>query len=145
MTSETEQDVAAQYIEITRRWFTAGWTGDVDMADGIFSGNLRTNGVHVGIAGPKGRITERLTAFPDLTTSIEDIFTAGDKLVIRLVWRGTHTGSYGGVAATGKPVEVRDTAIWRFQDGKVVQIETMQDQFAFLKQVGYLPAGVYAA
>jgi NAD(P)-dependent dehydrogenase (short-subunit alcohol dehydrogenase family) len=26
------------------------------------------------------------------------------------MWRGTHTGSYGCVAATGKPVEVRDTA-----------------------------------
>lgn len=70
----------------------------------------RTNGVPVGVAGPKGRILERLKGFPDVVTSIEDMFDSGDKLVTRLVWRGTHTGPYGGVAATGKLVEVRDTA-----------------------------------
>ena len=67
------------------------------MADDIFSEELRTNGVHVG------------------------------------------------VAATGKPVGVRDTAIWHFQSGKVNEILTLQDQFAILKQIGYLPESVHAA
>ena len=49
------------------------------------------------------------------------------------------------MAATGKPVEVRDTAIWPFRDGKVTEILTLQDQFAILKQVGYLPDSVHAA
>ncbi len=57
---------------------------------------------------------------------------------------GTHTGSYG-VEATGKPVEVRDFAVWRFKDGKVVEISATQDQFSFLKQIGYLPEGVHPA
>ena len=93
----------------------------------------------VGVAGPKRRIQERLAGFPDLTTTIEDMFSAHDKVVTRLVWRGTHTGSYGGVKATGKPVEVRDFAVWRFEDGKVAKISTIQDQFALLKQIGYFP------
>ena len=97
------------------------------------------------MAGPAGRISERLAAFPDLTTSIEDMFVSGDKLAVTLVWRGTHAGDYGGVAATGKPVEVRDTAIWHFQDGKVIEILTLQDQFGMLKQIGYLPDEVRAA
>lgn len=46
---------------------------------------------------PKGRIQERLAGFPDLTPTIEDMFSAHDKIVTRLVWHGTHTGSYGGV------------------------------------------------
>ena len=97
------------------------------------------------MAGPKRRIQERLAGFPDLTTTIEDMFSAHDKIVTRLVWRGTHTGSYGGVKATGRPVEVRDFAVWRFADGKVAEISTIQDQFALLKQIGYLPEEVYAA
>jgi predicted ester cyclase len=80
-----------------------------------------------------------------MTTAIEDMFVSGDKLAVTLIWRGTHTGDYGGVAATGKPVEVRDTAIWHFKDGKVAEILTLQDQFAFLKQIGYFPDSVYAA
>jgi hypothetical protein len=37
-------------------------------------------------------------------------------------------------------VQVPDFAIWRFKDGQVVEISTIQDQFALLKQIGYLPA-----
>jgi predicted ester cyclase len=144
MTSRSDLETSQRYMQIARQWFTEGWTGNLAMADGLFSDELRTNGVHVGVAGPVGRIRDRLTAFPDLTTTIEDMFVSGDKLAVTLVWRGTHTGDYGGVAATGKPVEVRDTAIWHFRDGKVAEILTLQDQFGILKQVGYLPDSVYA-
>lgn len=145
MTSPAELETSEQYMQIARRWFTAGWTGNLALADGIFAEDVRTNGIHVGVTGPVGRIRDRLTGFPDLTTSIEDMFVSGDKLAVTLMWRGTHTGSYGGVAATGKPVEIRDTAIWHFRDGKVTEILTLQDQFAILKQIGYLPQSVHAA
>jgi predicted ester cyclase len=145
MTKPAELADSQRYLEIAQRWFTTGRTGDLAMADDIFSEDLRTNGVHVGVAGPVGRIRDRLAGFPDLTTSIEDMFASGDRLAITLLWRGTHTGPYGGVAATGKPVEVRDNAIWRFQDGKVAEIHTVQDQFGILKQIGYLPESLYTA
>jgi predicted ester cyclase len=145
MTSTTGPEPSMRYMQTARQWFTEGWRGDLAMADDIFSEGLRTNGVHVGVAGPVGRIRDRLTAFPDLTTTIEDLFVSGDKLAVTLVWRGTHAGEYGGVAATGKRVEVRDTAIWHFEDGKVSEILTLQDQFGLLKQIGFLPDSVHAA
>ena len=145
MTSAAELESGKRYMEIARRWFTEGWTGDLAMAGVIFSEDVRTNGVRVGVAGPVGRIRDRLAGFPDLTTSIQDMFVSGDKLAVTLIWRGTHTGPYGGVAATGKPVEVRDTAIWHFTGGKVTEILTLQDQFGLLKQIGYLPDSVHAA
>jgi steroid delta-isomerase-like uncharacterized protein len=145
MANPGELETSERYLAIARRWFTQGWTGDLAMADAIFSEELRTNGVHVGVAGPVARIRDRLTGFPDLATSIEDMFVSGDKLAVTLMWRGTHAGPYGGVPATGKAVEVRDSAIWHFRDGKVTEIFTLQDQFAMLKQVGYLPDSVHAA
>ncbi len=145
MTSPAELETSERYMAIARRWFTEGWAGNLALADDIFSEELRTNGVHVGVAGPVGRIRDRLAGFPDVTTTIVDMLVSGDKLAVALMWRGTHTGPYGGVAATGKPVEVRDTAIWHFQDGKVTEILTIQDQFAILKQIGYLPDSVHAA
>jgi predicted ester cyclase len=145
MTSPAELETSERYMAIARRWFTDGWAGNLVMADDIFREDLRTNGVHVGVAGPVGRIRDRLTGFPDVITSIQDMFVSGDKLAVTLIWRGTHTGPYGGVPATGRPVEIRDTAIWHFRDGKVIEILTLQDQFAFLKQIGYLPESVHAA
>jgi predicted ester cyclase len=138
-------DTSERYLQLARQWFTEGWTGHLALADEIFSAQTRTNGVHVGVAGPVGRIRARLTAFPDLTTTIEDMFVSGDKLAVTLIWRGTHQADYGGVAATGRPVAVRDTAIWHFRDGRVAEILTLQDQFGFLKQVGFLPETVQAA
>ena len=145
MTSPAEVDASERHMQVAQRWFTRGWAGDLAMAEVIFSEDARTNGVRVGVAGPVGRIRDRLAGFPDLTTSIQDMFVSGDKLAVSLIWRGTHAGPYGGVAATGEPVEVRDTAIRHFAGGKVTEILTLQDQFAFLKQVGYLPDSVHAA
>jgi predicted ester cyclase len=145
MMSPAEPETGGRYMAIAERWFTEGWAGNLALAEDIFSEELRTNGVHVGVAGPVGRIRDRLTGFPDVKTSLEDMFVSGDKLAVTLTWRGTHSGPYGGVAATGKPVEVRDTAIWHFRDGKVVEILTIQDQFGILKQIGYLPDSVRAA
>ncbi len=145
MANPAELETSERHMGIARRWFTEGWAGNVAMAGDIFSDELRTNGVHVGVAGPVARIRDRLTGFPDLATSIEDMFASEAKLAVTLMWRGTHAGPYGGVPATGKTVEVRDSAIWHFRDGKVIEIFTLQDQFAMLKQVGYLPESFYAA
>ena len=38
-------------------------------------------------------------------------------------------------------MEVRDLAVWRFEDDEVAKILTIQDQFALLKQIGYFPKG----
>ncbi len=64
---------------------------------------------------------------------------------MRLCWRGTHTGPYGGVEAAGKPAQVRDFAVWRFEGGTVPEISTIQDRFAPLSRSGYLPEDVCAA
>jgi hypothetical protein len=75
------------------------------------------------------------------TTTIEDMSSAHDKVVTRHVWCGRHSGSYGSGKDAGKPVEVRDLAVWRFEDDKVAKISTIQDQFALQKQIGYFPKG----
>ena len=83
------------------------------LADDIFSEAARTNGVAVGVAGTKGGIQERPAAFPAVSAAIEDMFSADDKVVARLVWSGTHTGSNAGIKAAGTRVRVPGFAICR--------------------------------
>src|SRR5580700_3300619 len=80
MAKPTGLEASERYMAIALRWFTEGWVGNLAMAADIFSEELRTNGVHVGASGPVARIRDRLTGFPDLATSIEDMFVSGDKL-----------------------------------------------------------------
>ena len=93
MASQVASD---RYLDVTRQWFTAGWAENLVLADALFSETLRTNGVLVGVPGPKRRIQERLAGFPDLTTRIEDMFSAIDKIVTRLAGgerKPAHTGA----------------------------------------------------
>jgi predicted ester cyclase len=135
-----------EHVAIMRRWFTEGWRGDVTMADDIFSPELTTNGVAVGIEGPKRNIASRLSGFPDVQAVIEDEIADGDKVLLRIVWRGTHTGAYSGIPPTGKPVEVRGLSLWRFDpEGKVAEIWSIQDQFSLLQQIGAISPDLVGA
>ncbi|MES1197039.1 MAG: ester cyclase [Pseudomonadota bacterium] len=130
---------------VTRRWFTEGWTTNPDLAEATFSPRFITNGLEVGIKGPKDTVLRRIAAFSELTTEIEDLIAKDDQVVVRVLWRGVHSGDYAGVPASGKRVELRVFSIWRFEDGKVVDNWTVQDQFTLLQQVGYLPVDLTTA
>jgi hypothetical protein len=93
----------------------------------------------VVVAGAKRRIQDRLDGFPGLTATIVDMLAAHDKIVTRLVWRGRHTGPYGRTEPTGKRVEIADFAVWRFEEGQVAEISTIQDQFALLNRSDTFP------
>lgn len=64
------------------------------------------------------------------------MFSVVDKILARVVWRGTHTGSYGGVEAAGKLAEVPGFAFWRDKDGRVIEISTSGVSSRFLSRLG---------
>jgi hypothetical protein len=73
------------------------------------------------------------------------MFVAGNKLAVTLIWRGTIPGR---TAAWRRPASPSRSATQRSGtsgNGKVAEILTLQDQFAILRQIGYLPECVHAA
>lgn len=59
--------------------------------------------------------------FPDLKVTILDQVAEGDKVVTRKEIRGTHTGSFMGVAPSNKAVVLKVIDIIRLKDGKYVE------------------------
>ena len=57
------------------------------------------------------------TAFPDIEATMDDLVVAGDRVVGRFTYRGTHAGSFYGVPPTGNPIEMRSIDIWRRSPG----------------------------
>jgi steroid delta-isomerase-like uncharacterized protein len=76
-------------------------------------------------------------AFPDLNFSIEELFTVEDRVIARLILRGTHKGDWRGIPATGNKFEMSSTFIVRIENGKVVEEREDFDQFGFLQQLGW--------
>src|SRR5262245_28294533 len=44
--------------------------------------------------------------FPDIHHVIEDVFATEDRVAVRFVLHGTHGGSFFGIPATGRQVEI---------------------------------------
>jgi steroid delta-isomerase-like uncharacterized protein len=54
----------------------------------------------------KGAISEFRTGFPDLRAQVEDLVAEDDRVAMRVMITGTHTGPFFGTAPTGKTVSV---------------------------------------
>src|SRR5690242_21294524 len=70
--------------------------------------------------GQKRRIAAFRTAMPDLEFLIEDLFAEGDRVGFRVKIRGTHQGTFLGVAPTDKQLTVTAIDIARLENGKIV-------------------------
>ncbi len=75
-------------------------------------------------------------AFPDLNFSIEELHAVEDRVIARLILRGTQERDYGGIPATGNKFEISSTFIVCIENGKVVEEREDFDQLGFWKQLG---------
>jgi len=68
----------------------------------------------------------------------EEIISVRDKVIVRFIARGTHTGEIEemGIPATGNEVEVSSIIIFRIENGKVVEERQEADMLGFMQQFG---------
>jgi steroid delta-isomerase-like uncharacterized protein len=74
-------------------------------------------------------------AFPDLQAHIEDLVAAGDKVAVRLRFRGTHCGEFLGIPATGRPIEYVSHEFYRIADGLIAEEWICSDTATLLSQL----------
>ena len=89
-----------------------------------------------GIEGVRDWFATLRTGFPDLRATINDMAIDGDRVVAHVSFTGTHTGEFGGVAATGKRVTVNSTDTMRFEGGKHVERWSKLDSAGLMQQIG---------
>jgi len=75
-------------------------------------------------------------AFPESIWSIEDLIAAGDKVIVRFIYRGTHEGEFLGIPATGNKVEMGGIIITRIENGKVVEEREDFDMLGMMMAIG---------
>lgn len=75
-------------------------------------------------------------AFPNYELIAEDIIAEGDKVVVRFFVRGTHLGTYMGLAPTGRKIDAPGIIIYRIADGKIVEHWLQVDAMTVMQQLG---------
>jgi predicted ester cyclase len=100
-----------------------------------------------GARGPAAfgaNITALRAGFPDIRFTIEDVVAEGDRVAVRWTWTGTHTGTFRGFAASGRPVHDTGLVLYTFAEGQVVAAIVETDRLGVLQQIGVLPADLTA-
>jgi len=77
-----------------------------------------------------------ITAIPDLTHEITDIFAVKDRVVARFVGKGTHQAELEGIPPTGNKLAVSGISIFRIKDGLVVEEIEEADMLGLYQQLG---------
>jgi steroid delta-isomerase-like uncharacterized protein len=90
----------------------------------------------VGIDNVKAFYNNYLTGFSDIEFTIVDVFGQGDKIVKHWNFKGTHTGEFFGIPATGKSVNIDGTTLVKMKDGKIAEEQDFMDNMAFMQQLG---------
>jgi predicted ester cyclase len=93
--------------------------GDRTLGARLFAPSYRE---HKPWRAQAGRKTFRAkTVFPDLKTTVEDAFEAGDRVVVRWRVQGTHKGRIAKIKPTGNKVNFTGITIYRFAGGRIVE------------------------
>ena len=131
---------------LIRADFEEVWNqGKLDVIDDIYDTNFIKHTPGIGspdIHGPGGlkqSVNMFRTAFPDGQFMIEDQITEGNKVVNHWIGSGTHEGELLGIPPTGIQLKWTGVAIYRFADGKIVEVWIYSDIWNILKQFAVNP------
>ena len=79
--------------------------------------------------------------FPNLLMEAVRTIEMGDGWVLNeVMWKGTHTGLYFDILATGRPIEIRGGLLSRYDaDGLITNLNIYFDNLSVLAQLGLFP------
>lgn len=131
--SEESRAVVRRLLELIDARNVDG-LGDVVAQDVLMHGEGEAQGLESMVEHTRAY----LSGFPDLETTVEDVIAEDDRVVVRATLRGTHSGEFGGIPATGRRIEIADIDIFRVRDGKIVEMWAGADRLAMMQQLGLL-------
>ncbi|MGW7041990.1 ester cyclase [Streptomyces avermitilis] len=135
MATATEKNAA-----LLRTAYQRLQSGDLDACVELLTENFIAN--VPGTPDPlHGREVWRLGAqamlegFPDIQVDVEDMFSVRDKVAVRVHFRGTHQGTFQGVAATHRPVSFRSLELYRIEGDKIAEEWVAPDLISLMQQI----------
>ncbi|PAK28007.1 hypothetical protein CJD44_00740 [Streptomyces sp. alain-838] len=131
--------------ELIEKVWNATWgEGDTDALDTLLDPAYLRYGSDPqpqDLAAFKAAIVSTRAAFPDLTTTVDELVVDGDRAAIRWHSSGTHLHSFLGVPATRRRVDVSGATFARFEGDRIVEEHVTWDPRALLSALGIIPVG----
>ncbi|HXV57886.1 MAG TPA: ester cyclase [Gaiellaceae bacterium] len=129
--------------DLPLRWAAAWSAHDPDglaslfAEDGVYEDVTFQTENH-GHHGVSEWATGFLAAFPDLGVEPRSLFLADERAILEWTMGGTHRGTLGDMAATGKRFEVRGVTLFTFRAGLIARCSDYWDLATVQRQLGYV-------
>jgi steroid delta-isomerase-like uncharacterized protein len=75
------------------------------------------------------------SAVPDARYEVDDLIAEDDKVVVRWRLLGTHRGTFQGIAPTGRAIVLKGIAIYRVENGTLMERWVVSDLHGVLEQI----------
>lgn len=133
MSIEANKALVKRYIEMWR-------TGDTDIADEILDAAYVDHTNPEQEPGPeavKQDVIAFHTGFTRVHVRVEHMIGEGELVAFRFTLRGTHSGTFASIPPTGKEATLTGADFVRIQDGKMVELWSLQDTLGWVQQLGF--------
>ena len=137
--------MSAENEAIVRRAFDEIAQGKLAVVDEIIASEFVRHdlgGNFPDVTGPEGvkrLIAVSRAAFPDIQTTVEDVISGGDRVVVRFTLRATHRGRFQGIEPTGKRVTWSGINVYRVTNGQIQETWQLADTWGLMRQLGVVP------
>jgi steroid delta-isomerase-like uncharacterized protein len=132
--------VSQQNEDVVRRVFEEGWNrGTLPILDECLASGYTQEGPLETVRGRDGQkavIAKYRTAFPDCRLQINEVFSAGDRVVTQFTYSGTQRGEFEGIAPTGRSVQGKGIDISQMANGQIIKSITQWDVLGLMQQLG---------
>ena len=132
-------------------WLAAFNSGDADRLLALFPdvGLWEEPAIGLAARGPdeiRAHLDRLFTDTPDIGYAVTSSIVSGDRAVVEWVVTGTYQADFPGLPpAAGQPFSFRGASVFEMTDGKIQRYTEYWDAYAFLVQLGALPAPEAAA
>ena len=89
----------------------------------------------VGVEAVKNFYLNYFLGFSDVEFTIVDAFGQGDKIVKYWNFKGTHTGNFFGIPASGNKLDLSGTTLVSIKDWKISRAQDFFDMMSMLNQL----------
>jgi hypothetical protein len=136
---------AQEMKDAARRWISGVWDG----ADYSLIREMTSEGytftlpreVVIPREGLPDLIETYRASIPDLRNTIHEQLVDGNVVVTKGTTFGTHTGPFGDLTPTGKPIVCEWVMFTRFEGDRIVEDWEIFDEFGVMVTMGAVPDG----
>ena len=112
---------------------------DLSVVDDLFSPELSNHTASgnqdPSIQGMKDTLRSFFLAFPDLDVEVVEQIGEEDLVSTLKIFKGTHRGTFRGIAPTGNPVEFRVMEFMKVSNNKITDHWGMVDMNTLMRQI----------